>query len=86
MVRPVADTYKAPSGLTRKSLGLYDEKYNGYIGPAIGSLALSEVRNLQTIQKTKPGRPKRVALVVFLPPFNGSDAAAPRSPWPRCGA
>ena len=25
------ETYKAPSGLTQKSLGLYDEKYNGYI-------------------------------------------------------
>ena len=52
------DTYKAPSGLTRKSLGLYDEKYNGYIGPAIGSLALSEVRDLhlQTILNTQAGR------------------------------
>ena len=29
-------TYKIPSGITPKSLRLYDEKYNGYIGPAIG--------------------------------------------------
>ena len=34
------DTYKAPSGLTPKSLGLYDEKYRGYIGPAVGQLKL----------------------------------------------
>ena len=53
------DTYKAPAGLTQKSLGVYDEKYNGYIGPAIGSLALSEVRDLhlQTILNTQAGRP-----------------------------
>lgn len=31
------DTYKAPSGLTPKSFGLYDEKYRGYIGPRRGA-------------------------------------------------
>lgn len=52
------DTYKAPAGLTRKSLGLYDEKYNGYIGPAIGSLKLQDVRDLhlQSILNTQAGR------------------------------
>ena len=51
------ETYKAPSGLTQKSLGLYDEKYNGYIGPAIGTLKLKDVRDLhlQTILNTQAG-------------------------------
>lgn len=52
------DTYKAPSGLTPKSFGLYDEKYRGYIGPAVGHLKLTEVRDLhlQTILNTQAGR------------------------------
>lgn len=52
------DTYKAPSGLTKKSLGLYDEKYRGYIGPAVGQMKLKEVRDLhlQTILNTQAGR------------------------------
>ena len=52
------DTYKAPSGLTPKSLGLYDEKYRGYIGPAVGQLKLGEVRDLdlQAILNTQAGR------------------------------
>ena len=51
------DTYKAPSGITPKSLGLYDEKYNGYIGPAIGGMQLKDVRDLhlQTILNTQAG-------------------------------
>ena len=51
------ETYKAPSGLTQKSLGLYDEKYNGYISPAIGTLKLKDVRDLhlQTILNTQAG-------------------------------
>ena len=53
------DTYKAPSGLTPKSFGLYDEKYRGYIGPAVGHLKLTEVRDLhlQTILNTRRGGP-----------------------------
>ena len=52
------DTYKAPSGLTPKSFSLYDEKYRGYIGPAVGHLKLTEVRDLhlQTILNTQAGR------------------------------
>ena len=52
------ETYKVPAGLTRKSLGLYDEKYKGYIGPAIGTMALQDVRDLhlQTILNTQAGR------------------------------
>lgn len=52
------DTYKAPAGLTPKSLGLYDEKYYGYVSPAVGALALQEVRDLhlQTILNTQAGR------------------------------
>lgn len=51
------ETYKAPSGITRKSLGLYHEKYQGYIGPAIGSMKLKNVRDLhlQTILNTQAG-------------------------------
>ena len=51
-------TYKIPSGITPKSLRLYDEKYNGYIGPAIGQKKLQDVRDLhlQTILNTQAGR------------------------------
>ena len=40
------DTYKRPKGLTAKSLGMYDEKYNGYIKPVIGSMKLKDVRDI----------------------------------------
>ncbi len=51
-------TYKIPSGITPKSLRLYDEKYNGYIGPAIGQKKLQDVRDLhlQSILNTQAGR------------------------------
>ena len=39
--------YKKPKGLTEKSLGMYTEKYNGYIKPAIGHLRLQDVRDIQ---------------------------------------
>ena len=32
--------YKDPKGLTEKSLGMYDEKYNGYIKRRIGHMKL----------------------------------------------
>lgn len=51
------ETYKSPSGITQKSLGAYDEKYNGYIHPAIGDMRLKDVRDLhlQTILNTQAG-------------------------------
>ncbi len=58
MVSPMeGDIQSLPSGLTQKSLGLYDEKYNGYIGPAIGTLKLKDVRDLH-LQKPS-SMPKR---------------------------
>ena len=39
-------TYKDPKGLTPKSLGMYDEKYNGYIKPAIGHMKLKDVKDV----------------------------------------
>lgn len=39
-------TYKDPKGLTSKSLGMYDEKYNGYIKPSIGHMKLKDVRDV----------------------------------------
>ena len=39
-------TYKDPKGLTPKSLGMYDEKYNGYIKPAVGHMKLQSVRDV----------------------------------------
>lgn len=50
-------TYKDPKGLTAKSLGMYDEKYNGYIKPAIGHLKLQDVRDthLQRILNGQAG-------------------------------
>ena len=39
-------TYKDPKGLTPKLLGMYDEKYNGYIKPAIGRMKLKDVKDI----------------------------------------
>ncbi|MBD9090611.1 MAG: hypothetical protein EGR72_11335, partial [Clostridiales bacterium] len=39
-------TYKDPKGLTPKSLGMYDEKYNGYIKPAVGHMKLQSVKDV----------------------------------------
>ena len=51
------EIYKAPTGITPKSLGLYDEKYGRYIRPAIGSRTLGEVRDydLQAILNSQAG-------------------------------
>lgn len=51
-------TYKEPKGLTPKSLGMYDEKYNGYIKPAIGAMKLKDVRDihLQKILNSQAGK------------------------------
>ena len=51
-------TYKDPKGLTAKSLGMYDEKYNGYIKPAIGRLKLRDVKDahLQIILNGEVGK------------------------------
>lgn len=50
--------YKDPKGLTPKSLGMYDEKYNGYIKPRIGSMKLRDVRDvhLQRILNDQAGK------------------------------
>ena len=49
--------YKVPSDLTRKSLKLYDEKYNKYIGPVLGTMRLRDVRDihLQSILNEQRG-------------------------------
>lgn len=51
-------TYKDPKGLTSKSLGMYDEKFNGYIKPAIGYMKLKDVKDvhLQRILNGQAGR------------------------------
>lgn len=41
------DVYKSQSDLTDKSLKLYDEKYKKYIDPAIGTMKLRDVRDIQ---------------------------------------
>lgn len=50
-------TYKEPKGLTKKSLSMYDEKYNGYIKPAIGHMKLKDVKDvhLQHILNAQAG-------------------------------
>lgn len=50
--------YKDPKDLTKKSLGMYDEKYNGYIKPAIGSMKLKDVKDihLQRILNGQAGK------------------------------
>ena len=51
-------TYKDPKGLTAKSLSMYDEKFNGYIKPAIGYMKLREVKDvhLQRILNGQAGK------------------------------
>lgn len=51
-------TYKDPKGLTAKSLGMYDEKYKGYIKPVIGHMKLRDVRDthLQRILNGQAGK------------------------------
>lgn len=40
------EVYKVPKGLTDKSLGMYREKYNGYIKPRIGAMKLKDVKDI----------------------------------------
>lgn len=51
------NTYKASSGITPKSLHLYDEKYNKYLRPVIGRLPLKDIRDfhLQEILNNQIG-------------------------------
>lgn len=51
------ELYKEPKGLTAKSLGMYDEKYNKYIKPRIGRMKLIDVRDvhLQLILNEQAG-------------------------------
>ena len=41
------EIYKASKKMTDKSLGMYHEKYNGYIKPRIGSMKLRDVTEVQ---------------------------------------
>lgn len=54
------EMYKKPAGLTLKSLGMYTEKYNLYIKPAIGTMKLKDVRpvHLQRILNSQEGKSK----------------------------
>ena len=51
------ETYKKPKGLTEKSLGMYDEKFNKYIRPRIGAMRLKDVTSthLQRILNEQEG-------------------------------
>ena len=51
------ETYKDPKGLTKKSLGMYDEKYSHYIKPRIGHLKLQDIKevHLQKIMNEQAG-------------------------------
>lgn len=50
-------TYKEPKEMTAKSLGMYDEKYNKYIKPRIGTMRLQDVTDvhLQVIMNEQAG-------------------------------
>lgn len=52
------EVYKKPSGITKKSLGLYDEKYMNYIKPVVGTMKLRAVReiHLQKILNAEEGK------------------------------
>ena len=62
--------YKDHKGLTPKSLGMYDEKYNKYIKPKIGSMKMKDVRDihLQKILNEEAGKStshvKKIRLVL----------------------
>ncbi len=51
------EVYKKPKGLTAKSLGMYNEKYENYIKKRIGSMKLKDVRDahLQKIMNEQAG-------------------------------
>lgn len=49
------ELYKEPKGLTQKSLGMYTEKYNGYIKPRIGTMKLKDVKDVH-LQKILNGQ------------------------------
>lgn len=51
------EVYKKPKGLTKKSFGMYDEKYNKYIKPRIGTMKIKDVRDihLQRIMNEQAG-------------------------------
>lgn len=51
-------TYKDLAGLTPKSLGMYDEKYSGYIKPMIGHMKLRDVKDihLQRLMNGQAGK------------------------------
>lgn len=57
-VRPAGESKKEAHSLTKKSAGMYREKLEGYIIPAIGSLRLKEVTptHLQQILNDQAGR------------------------------
>lgn len=52
------ETYKKPKDMTGKSLGMYDEKYNKYIKPRIGTMKLKDVKDvhLQRILNEQAGK------------------------------
>lgn len=58
--------YKEPKGLTAKSLGMYREKYNGYIKPRIGTMKLRDVKDihLQKIMNEQEGMSSSHAIKV----------------------
>ncbi len=58
--------YKEPKGLTAKSLGMYREKYNGYIKSRIGTMKLRDVKDihLQKIMNEQEGMSSSHAIKV----------------------
>lgn len=52
------ELYKKPKGMTEKSLKMYTEKYNNYIGPRIGTMRIEDVRDvhLQSILNDQAGK------------------------------
>lgn len=52
------ENYKAQSGITPKSLNMYDEKYKNYISPVIGRMKLKDVKDvhLQKILNNQAGK------------------------------
>lgn len=52
------ELYKKPKGMTEKSLKMYTEKYDNYIGPRIGTMKIEDIRDvhLQSILNDQAGK------------------------------
>ena len=80
-------TYKIPSGITPKSLRLYDEKYNGYIGKSCSARPAAPASSSSTRPRgfSCPKAPS-AATGPSPPPSAATSWPSPRSTGRACGS